>query len=117
MTTKQGRPQNAWVGATVDRQNRVQPTITAMRKVKAKVRFVSYEPLLEELKFPTMKHFGWVIIGARSSHGALSEFQPEVAWVNSLIVQAHDAGCKVYCKPNLRWSIREYPTPKRLGKA
>jgi protein gp37 len=102
-------PDNAWAGATVDTQARVRPTIAAMKKVKAKVRFVSCEPLLAELKFPTMKCFDWVIIGAQSSHGSLPEFQPEVAWVNLLIDQAQDAGCRVYCKPNLRWSLREYP--------
>ena len=102
-------PENAWAGATVDSQARVRPTIAAMKKVKAKVRFVSCEPLLAELKFPTMKCFDWVIIGAQSSHGSLPEFQPEVSWVNSLIDQAHDSGCEVYCKPNLRWSMREYP--------
>ena len=110
-------PANAWAGATVDSQARVRPTIAALKKVKAKVRIISCEPLLEELKFPTMKCINWLIIGAQSSNGGLPEFQPEVAWVNSLIAQAHDAGCQVYCKPNLKWSLREYPTPGRPGEA
>ena len=110
-------PDNAWAGATIDSQARVRPTIAAMKKVKAKVRFISCEPLQEELKFPTMKCIDWLIIGAQSSSGKLPEFQPDVHWVNSLIDQAHDAGCKVYCKPNLKWSMREYPGAGRPDEA
>ncbi len=102
-------PDNAWVGATVDTQARVKPTLKAMKKVTAKVRFLSCEPLLEELKFPTMECLDWVIIGPQSSHGDLPEKQPDVAWVNSLIDQARKDGCKVYCKPSLKWDIQEYP--------
>lgn len=100
-------PDNAWVGATVDVQKRVEPTIAAMDKVKAKVRFISCEPLLEEIKFPTMKCIDWLIIGPRSKGGAVS--QPEEQWVINLMRQAWDAGKKVYCKPDLRAAIREYP--------
>ena len=105
-------PENAWAGATVDTQARVKPTLKAMKKVKAKIKLLSCEPLLEELKFPTMECIDWAIIGPQSSHGALPEFQPEVAWVNSLIDQARGAGCKVYCKPSLKWEMQEYPTPE-----
>jgi hypothetical protein len=67
------------------------------------------EPLLEELTFPTMECFDWVIIGAQSSSGALKEKQPEAEWVKSLMTQAWKADCKVYCKPNLKALIKEYP--------
>ena len=46
-------PANAWVGTTVDRQARVEPAIAAFQQIKATVRFLSCEPLLEELNFPT----------------------------------------------------------------
>jgi len=106
-------PDNAWAGATVDCRARVQPTIAAMKNVKAKVRFISCEPLLEEVKFRSLKCIDWLIIGARSKTTKVSEFQPKVAWVNSLIAKAHEGGCKVYCKPNLRWSMHEYPRPEQ----
>ena len=102
-------PENAWAGATVDRQDRVKRTIKAMKKVKAKVRLISCEPLLEELKFPTLECIDWVIIGPQSENGDLPEKQPEVARVISLIDQARKGGCKVYCKPSLKWSLEEYP--------
>jgi protein gp37 len=78
--------------------------------VKAKIRFISCEPLLEELKFPSLKGvIYWMIIGAQSKRGESPEIQPDVGWVLSLIDQARKAGCQVYCKPNLKWAIKEYP--------
>ena len=37
------------------------------------------------------------------------EMQPKSEWVKSLMLQAWDAGCKVYCKPNLKAGVKEYP--------
>jgi hypothetical protein len=37
------------------------------------------------------------------------EMQPKSEWVKSLMLQAWDAGCKVYCKPNLKTGVKEYP--------
>ena len=69
-------PANAWVGTTVDRQARVEPAIAAFQKIKAPVRFLSCEPLLEELNFPTLDCFDWVIIGAQSAAGRNRRFSP-----------------------------------------
>ena len=102
-------PANAWVGTTVDRQARVEPAIAAFQKINAPVRFLSCEPLLEELNFPTLDCFNWVIIGAQSSSGAESEIQPDPKWVQVLVNQAWTAGKPVYFKPNLRSAVREYP--------
>lgn len=105
-------PPNAWVGTTVDTQGRVGPAVKAFKKIRATVRYLSCEPLLERLEFPTLACFDWVIIGARSGHGDESERQPEAGWVWSLMDQARRDGCKVYCKPNLLAAIREYPRPE-----
>jgi hypothetical protein len=53
--------------------------------------------------------FDWVIVGARSKTTQLPEMQPKSEWVKSLMLQAWDAGCKVYCKPNLKAGVKEYP--------
>ena len=103
-------PDNAWVGTTVDRQKRVSAAVAAFKKIKAKVKFLSCEPFLTELKFPTLECFNWVIIGAQSSHGDCQEVQPKPEWVQSLMNQAWDAGKKVYLKPNLRAAVKDYPT-------
>ncbi len=102
-------PENAWVGATVDEQARVEPTIAAFQQIQATVRFISCEPLLEELEFPTLECFDWMIIGAQSKQKTIPEFQPDPTWVQSLMNQAWKAGVKLYLKPNLRSAVREYP--------
>ncbi|MGO9022524.1 MAG: DUF5131 family protein [Syntrophobacteraceae bacterium] len=103
-------PDNAWVGATVDTQARVKPTEQAFAKVTAKIKFISCEPLLGPLKFSRLDLFQWVIIGARSRSSGAPEMQPEREWVRSLVHQAMNAGCSIFCKPNLNPLLfNEYP--------
>ena len=109
-------PDNAWVGTTVDIQARVKPAEEAFEKIKAKVKFLSCEPLSEELTFTNLKVFDWVIIGARSKTSGAPAMQPKREWVQSLMRQAWDAGCEVYCKPNLKAGVKEYPLAGALLK-
>jgi hypothetical protein len=66
---------------------------------------------LERLIFSSLDMFDWVVIGAQSAQGTtVPEIQPPWAWVEHLIRQARDAGCRVYLKPNLTVRPKEYPT-------
>jgi len=105
-------PANAWVGCTVDTQARVKPSEEAMMNVKATVKFTSCEPMLEPLQFNNLAIFDWVIIGAQSKSTQCPEFQPESWWWIDLANKARQAGCKVYCKPNLTSRPKEYPEGK-----
>jgi protein gp37 len=109
-------PDNAWVGATVDKKFRIKPTEEAFRKIKAKVKMLSCEPLLEDLTEGStrdltsfLKLFDWVIIGNRNSTGGLPDWQPKWEWVENLFMQAREAGCLVYFKTNLKVKPQEYP--------
>jgi protein gp37 len=103
-------PVNAWVGATVDCQGRVEATEKAFVNVNASVKFLSCEPLQEPLVFTHLELFDWIIIGGRSKSISCPEFQPQFTWVENLISQARKANCKVYCKPNLNPIFpKEYP--------
>jgi protein gp37 len=106
-------PENAWIGATVDRQNRVELTEKALANAYAPVRFVSCEPLLEEITFSDMSMIDWLIIGAQSRTSGAAEFQPEWSWVWSLLRQAHEAKTPVYWKDNLKVKPEEYPEQDR----
>ena len=57
-------PDNVWVETTVTGVND-EANIDAVRRVKAKVRFVSFEPLLDYIDFPEhdLEDIDWVIIG------------------------------------------------------
>ena len=102
-------PSNTWVGATVDTQARVQVTEDALRRVNAPVKFVSCEPLLEEVIFSDMSVIDWIIIGGKSRNTQGRAEQPEWRWVENLLMQARDAEIKVYFKPNLTVVPKEYP--------
>lgn len=105
----QNWPDNSWVGATVDIQARVKPTEQAFKQIQSPVKFLSCEPLLEALTFTNLDVFDWVILGARSRSSRLAEFQPKWQWVENIMLQARQAGCSVYFKPNLKVAPKEYP--------
>lgn len=102
-------PDNCWVGTTVDVQARVAPAMEAFKQVKAKVKFLSCEPLQERLEFSDMTMFDWLIIGGRSKSTGMPAFQPEWEWVEKLLIQARKDNLMVYMKPNLEVRSKEYP--------
>jgi protein gp37 len=59
-------PINAWLGVTVENIDHGIPRISKLRKVKANVRFLSIEPLLENLGEVNLKDIHWVIAGGES---------------------------------------------------
>ena len=107
-------PENAWIGATIDRQKRVQKTIDsflALRKVGIKNKlFISCEPLLEEIKIPMLGwlNIDWCIMGALSK--GKQKIQPEISWVEHLFSQARLRGVPVWFKDNLIFKPQEVPS-------
>ncbi len=105
-------PDNAWIGTTVDTQARAQAAEDIFKRINAPVKFLSCEPLLGELTFSSLDMFDWIIIGGQSKSSRLPAFQPEWEWVENLLWQARESGCKVYFKPNLTVAPKEYPEGK-----
>lgn len=97
-------PANVWAGATVDRQQRAITAERAFRDVRAGIRWLSCEPMLEPLRFGDLSVFDWVVIGGQSATKQPSGIEPaaypEPAWVDDLIAQARAAGCAVFVKSN-----------------
>jgi protein gp37 len=109
-------PAHSWIGTSVDEQKRVANAEKSFAKIKAEVKWLSVEPMREPLKFRDLSVFDWVVIGGQSASSQAPEFFPDPFWVNDLIHDAHDAGCKVYCKPNtdpkrgwMGLGFQEYP--------
>ncbi|AFM24891.1 DUF5131 family protein [Desulfomonile tiedjei] len=105
-------PENSWLGTTIDRQSRVEQAIEAFGQLEHGTKFVSCEPMLEELSFESFP-FHWCIIGGMSRTGK-PPMQPEWSWVESLMTTAREAGAKIYHKPNLivpagSERLKEYP--------
>jgi protein gp37 len=106
-----GFPVNAWVGCTVDGQARVRTAEESFKGLKAKVRWLSVEPMQERLTFKNLKVFDWVVVGGKSASGfnGTPEFQPEWEWVEHLWDQIRAARIKMYWKENLKVKPKEVP--------
>jgi protein gp37 len=68
---------HVWMGVSVENQDYMY-RIENLRKTNAKVKFISFEPLLGDLPMLNLKGLDWVIVGGESGPGARS-MNP--AWV------------------------------------
>jgi protein gp37 len=59
-------PDNAWLGVSVENRKHGLPRIDYLRTVPARVRFISAEPLLEDLGEIDLTGINWVIVGGES---------------------------------------------------
>lgn len=103
-------PANVWLGVTVDRQKRVEG-IKSLLATNAKVKFVSFEPLLENVNLD-LNGLNWIIIGAQTN----PERQPEKEWVDKLVTQARQNDIKVFMKNNLNFAPKFQELPESLNK-
>lgn len=105
-------PDNAWVGTSVDKQGAVARAESAFTGIKAKVKWLSCEPMLERLTFKSLGMFDWVVIGGASKSTQSDAFNPPFEWVSHLVNQCEASNAKVYMKTNLfgdNTRIRQYP--------
>lgn len=59
-----------WFGVSVEDKKYGLPRIEELRKTPAAIRFLSIEPLLEDLGEINLSGIDWVIVGGESGHGA-----------------------------------------------
>jgi len=65
-----GVPSNAWIGVSVEDKEYGIPRINKLRSVDAVIRFLSIEPLLENLGEINLDNIHWVIVGGESGSNA-----------------------------------------------
>jgi protein gp37 len=63
-------PINAWIGVSVEDRQYGLPRIDQLRTISASIRFLSIEPLLEDLGDINLKDIHWVIVGGESGKHA-----------------------------------------------
>jgi protein gp37 len=61
--------ENVWLGVSVENRRHGLPRIDRLREVPAALRFLSIEPLLEDLGEIDLSGIGWVIVGGESGAG------------------------------------------------
>jgi protein gp37 len=89
---------HVWWGVTVENRKHGLPRIDHLRAAPARTRFLSVEPLLEDLGEINLEGIHWVIVGGESGHGARP--MPK-EWVVSIQEQCVRAGVPFFFK---QWS-------------
>jgi protein gp37 len=102
-----GLLKNVWWGVSVEDREHGLPRIDVLRRTNAAIRFLSIEPLLEDLGEIDLAGIDWVIVGGESGirHRPIA-----VEWVRSIRDQCQAAKVPFFFK---QWGGR---TPKRQGR-
>lgn len=84
-----------WWGVSAEDRKYGLPRVEALRRTPAAIRFLSVEPLLEDLGEFDLADIHWVIVGGESGNGA----RPiDSAWVVNIRNQCERAGVKFFFK-------------------
>jgi protein gp37 len=86
---------HVWWGVSVEDRAHGLPRIEHLRQAPAAVRFLSIEPLLEDLGAVDLTGIHWVIVGGESGHGARPMHRD---WVLALRDQCHRANVPFFFK-------------------
>ncbi len=84
-----------WLGVSVEDCKYGLPRIDRLRETPAALRFLSIEPLLEDLGRVDLRAIDWVIVGGESGPGARPMAE---SWVLSLLEQCQSAGVPFFFK-------------------
>ena len=96
-------PPNAWIGVTVEDKKAIE-RIDSIRHIDAKVKFLSCEPLLEDLGEMELNGINWIIVGGESG---VSARPMDEKWAISILHQAR--------KHNIPFFFKQWGTWGRDG--
>lgn len=98
-------PPHIWLGVSIE-SPKLLVRLEHLQQTNASIRFVSFEPLLEQMGEMSLDDIDWVILGGESGHGA----RPlDPAWVREIRDQCKSQGVAFFFK---QWGGR---TPKSHG--
>ena len=104
-------PSNAWIGVTVEDKEYGVPRIDKLRSIDAAIRFLSIEPLLEDLGKVNLDDIHWVIVGGESGPNARPMKEE---WVINIKNRCHRSGASFFFK---QWGGWGSDGKKRSKKA
>jgi protein gp37 len=88
-------PRNVWLGVSVEDRRYGVPRIDYLRHVDASIRFLSIEPLLEDVGTLNLDRINWVIVGGESGPKARPMKEE---WIDSIRVQCEAARIAFFFK-------------------
>lgn len=97
-------PDNCYIGVSVCNDKMLDVAVDKLEDIQAKVKFISFEPLLERLTLSLDYAFyysgiNWLIIGQCTP--ARPATAPKIAWIKEIVDAADKAGIPVFLKDNL----------------
>jgi len=92
---KYAQLRHVWWGVSVEDRRHGLPRVDELRSAPAAVRFLSIEPLLENLGPINLNGIHWVIVGGESGHGARTM---DASWVTSIQKQCDRAHVPFFFK-------------------
>lgn len=79
-------PPNVWLGTSIENQGHLFRAAT-LRMIPAKIRFISFEPLLSEILPPiNLEGISWVIVGGESDYSKPRPMDP--FWADNIRLEA-----------------------------
>jgi protein gp37 len=84
-----------WWGVSVENKKHGLPRLRALQNTAAAVRFLSVEPLLEDIGEIDLRGISWVIVGGESGPGAR---KMDSSWVRSIRLQCDRDGVPFFFK-------------------
>jgi protein gp37 len=109
---------NCWLGVTVESRAYL-GRLDLLRRIPAAMRFISFEPLLEDLGEIDLSGFHWAIIGGESGPKRRT---CEVDWIRNVVRQCEAQSVAVFVKqdsaarpgqqgrlPENIWTLKDFP--------
>lgn len=104
-------PENVWLGVTVEAKTSLF-RIDLLRNLPASVKFLSCEPLLEDLEDLNLAGIDWVIVGGESGPQARPM---QESWVLSIRKQVEEQGARFFFKQWGTWGADGIKRNKRAN--
>lgn len=104
-------PDHVWLGTSVENKRHGVPRIAHLQQTPAKTRFLSVEPLLEDIGSIDLAGISWVIVGGESGPKA-RPMNPQ--WARNVQSQCEQAGVSFFFK---QWGAHGADGVKRSKKA
>lgn len=95
-------PANAWLGVSVENRRHGVPRIDFLRQVPAHIRFLSVEPLLEDIGRIDLTGIHWVIVGGESGPNARPM---KLEWLENVRRQCDRADVAFFFKQWGGWGL------------
>jgi len=105
-------PKNIWLGVSVENKKDGLPRINNLRNLNASIKFLSIEPLLEDLEQIDLNGIDWVIVGGESGTKARPMKEE---WVLNIKKQCEEQNVAFFFKQWGTWGVDGVKRSKKVN--